>query len=64
MNNNNTHPLSEFNRNRTFVCPGDGTLSHEAVEAIDAATLVDPENAAVMRVMSDFLRISDRGITR
>ncbi len=35
MNNNNTHPLSEFNRNRTFVCPGDGTLSHEAVEAID-----------------------------
>ena len=38
--------------------------TEQAVEAIDAATLVDPENAAVMRVMSDFLRISDRGITR
>ena len=36
----------------------------QAVEAIDLAAQADPDNAAVMRLMSDFLRISERGIIR
>lgn len=36
----------------------------QAVEAIDVAAQADPANSAVMHLMSDFLRISDRGIIR
>ena len=36
----------------------------QAVEAIDVAAQADPANSAVMQLMSDFLRISDRGIIR
>ena len=36
----------------------------QAVEAIDVAAQADPANSGVMHLMSDFLRISDRGIIR
>ena len=55
--------IAAIKRAYKIVFRQDLTIDH-AIEAIEAAAQADEPNASAMRVMSEFLRTAERGITR